>query len=322
MRAIECHELRKSYGDVCALDGVSFAVDEGRVLALLGTNGSGKTTTVRVLSTLTPPDSGHARVAGHDVVREAADVRELVGMTAQETIIDKFLSGVEYMNLVSQLRHTSRVAREREVASLLAEFELDDVAKKRVGTYSGGTRRRLDIAASFTCHPKVLFLDEPATGLDPHSTRRLWESVRARAAEGASVLLTTQYMEEADALADSVVVLSHGQVIASGTPSQLKDEIDGRTVELTLATADASGRASAILSDAGIRATHGDDPVALNFVLLNSGPPLLDALRRLDEAGIDVSDAIVRRPTLSEAFVHLTRDSDASPDRVPVEAGA
>lgn len=321
MLGIECHELRKDYGDVHALDGVSFGVEPGKVLALLGSNGSGKTTSVRVLSTLTSPDSGQARVAGHDIAREAALVREAIGLTAQDTIIDRFMTGEEHMRFVAQLRHTPRADREREVTELMAEFELGDVAKKRVGTYSGGMRRRLDIAASFAGRPRVLFLDEPATGLDPNSTKRLWASVRRRAGDGASVLLTTQYMEEADALADTVVVLGHGRVIASGTPSSLKDEIDGRTVELTLASADASGRATAVLADAGIRATHGAEPVELNFVLLNSGLPLLDALQRLDAARIDVSDAIVRRPTLAEAFVHLTSDSDPSPDRIPVEAG-
>jgi ABC-2 type transport system ATP-binding protein len=192
MQAIECHELRKSYGEVHALDGVSFEVQGGQILALLGANGSGKTTTVRALTTLTAPDSGLARVAGRDVVREAEHVREAVGLTAQETVLDAFLTGAECLDLAARLRHMPRARRKQETAELLEEFELQDRARARVGTYSGGMRRRLDIATSLVGGPTVLFLDEPSSGLDPHSRERMWEAIRRRARDGTTVLLTTQ----------------------------------------------------------------------------------------------------------------------------------
>ena len=183
MGGIECQGLRKVYGAVQALDGVSFVVRPGRVLALLGSNGSGKTTTVRILTTLSAPDSGSARVAGKDVVREATGVREAIGLTAQETVIDRFLTGEEHLGLVARLRHIPRHCRGREIAALLAELDLDGVSQARVGGYSGGMRRRLDIAASFIGRPAALFLDEPSNGLDPHSRKRLWEVIRGRADE-------------------------------------------------------------------------------------------------------------------------------------------
>jgi len=299
---------------VQALDGVSFAVDTGKVLALLGSNGSGKTTTVRILTTLSTADSGSARVAGKDVVREAADVREAIGLTAQETVIDRFLTGEEHLGLIAQLRHVPRHRRGQEVATLLAELDMGEASRARVGGYSGGMRRRLDIAASFIGQPAVLFLDEPSNSLDPHSRSRLWRAIRDRADDGATVLLTTQYMEEADALADHVVVLATGRVIATGTPSELKDEIRGRVVELTLANRGQEEKAAAILQADDIRPSTGESVEVLNFVLLRSGPPLLAILQRLQAGGVNVSDVIVRRPTLDEAFLHLTKKAEVIPE--------
>lgn len=310
MPGIECVALRKTYGEVPALDGVSFAVEPGEILALLGPNGSGKTTTVRILTTLTPPDSGSARVAGRDVVRQAARVRAAIGLTTQETVLDGFLTGSEYLEIVARLRHVPRSRQEREIAALVSEFELEEVARSPISGYSGGMRRRLDIASSFIGEPAVLFLDEPSTGLDPHSRERLWEAIRRRAQEGATVLLTTQYMEEADALARSVVVLAHGQVIERGTPDALKDTIGGRVVELTLADPTRREEAIAALSELGDPSPQAERPEVLSFVLLQSSPPLLAILQRLDAEDIELADVIVSRPTLDEAFLHLTRRAD------------
>lgn len=320
MAGIECQDLRKAYGNVQALDGVSFAGEAGKVLALLGPNGSGKTTTVRILTTLTTPDSGWARVADKDVVREAPHVREAIGLTAQETVIDKFLTGKEYMGVVAQLRHVPRRDCARETSRLLTEFELDEVSGRRVGTLSGGTCRRLDIAASLLGQPSVLFLDEPSSGLDPHSRKCLWDAIRRRADSGATVLLTTQYMDEADALADLVVVLARGQVIATGTPTELKDDIERRVLALTLADPDQARKAAAIIAVLGLSSTAGEAPEALDVLILRSGPPLLAILQRLEGEGVRVSDVIVRRPTLDEAFLQLLGQIDPIREDKPQEA--
>jgi len=308
VHGIECEDLRKAYRNVQALDGVSLVADAGKVLALLGSNGSGKTTTVRVLTTQVAQDSGSARVCGKDVLREAPAVREVIGLTAQETHIDKYITAAEYMNLVAWLRHIPRGRRRQETTALLKEFELEETAHAPAGGYSGGMRRRLDIAASFIGSVAVLFLDEPSNGLDPHSRKRLWDVIRRRAHEGATVLITTQYMEEADALADSIVVLAHGRVIASGTPGELKDQIRGRVVELTMAEPEEIAKTTAILAALDVQPSPGETPDALQIVLPQSGLPLVELLRRLDAQGVAISDVIARRPTLDEAFLHLTSE--------------
>jgi ABC-2 type transport system ATP-binding protein len=317
MRGIECEELRKAYGEVKALDGVSFVAEPGEILALLGPNGSGKTTTVRILTTLSAPDSGAARVAGRDVVREAPRVRRMIGLTAQETILDSFLTGGEYLDIVARLRHMPRSRREQEIAALLSEFELEEVARSPISGYSGGMRRRLDVATSLLGKPRVLFLDEPSTGLDPHSRERMWDAIRRRAREGAAVLLTTQYMEEADALAKSVIVLAHGRVIERGTPDALKDTIGSSVLELTLADPDQRNGAMAALAGLGDPSPPRERPDVLSFVLLKSSPPLLAILQRLEADGVEVADVIVSRPTLDEAFLHLTRRVDGLPEPAP-----
>jgi ABC-type multidrug transport system ATPase subunit len=315
MQGIECEELGKTYGEAQALGGVSFTVEPGEVLALLGPNGSGKTTTVRILATLTSPSSGAARVAGRDVVYEAARVRRMIGLTAQATVIDSFLTGREYLEIMARLRHIPRSRRKREIAVLLDEFELDEFAGSSIGSYSGGMRRRLDLASSLLGKPLVLFLDEPSTGLDPHSRERMWEAIRRRARAGATVLLTTQYMEEADALAHSVVVLARGRIIERGTPDSLKDTIGGSVVELTLAVPFQRDEALACLAGVGDSAPATERAEVLSFVLLQSSPSLLEILQRLDTHGIEVGDVIVRRPTLDEAFLHLTRGTEETPTR-------
>jgi ABC-type multidrug transport system ATPase subunit len=317
MQGIECEKLRKAYGEVKALDGVSFVAEPGEILALLGPNGSGKTTTVRILTTLSTPDSGSARVAGRDVVREAPHVREAIGLTAQETILDSFLTGGEYLDIVARLRHIPRARRQEEIAELLTEFELDEIAKSPIGGYSGGMRRRLDVATSLIGKPTVLFLDEPSTGLDPHSRERMWDAIRRRAHEGATVLLTTQYMEEADALARSVVVLTRGQIIERGTPDALKDNIGSSVVELTLANPDQRSLAITSLAESGEPSPPGEKPDVLSFVLVKSSPSLLTILQRLSTDGIEVTDVMVSRPTLDEAFLYLTRKLEETPERQP-----
>jgi ABC-2 type transport system ATP-binding protein len=318
MQGIECEDLRKAYGEVHALDGVSFVAEPGEILALLGPNGSGKTTTVRILTTLTAPDSGSARVAGRDVVRQAARVRAAIGLTTQETVLDSFLTGKEYLEIVARLRHIPRLRQAQEVAALVSEFELDEVARSPIAGYSGGMRRRLDIASSFIGRPAVIFLDEPSTGLDPHSRERLWDAIRRRADAGVTVLLTTQYMEEADALARSVVVLARGQVIERGTPDTLKDTIGGRVVELTLADPARRDEAIAALVELGEPSPPTERPEVLSFILLKSSLPLLAILQRLDTDEIELADVIVSRPTLDEAFLHLTRKAEDTLDREPV----
>jgi ABC-type multidrug transport system ATPase subunit len=314
VNGIECHELHKAYRATRALDGVSFQAEPGKILALLGANGSGKTTSVRVLSTQCAPDSGSARVAGKDVVRDASAVREAIGLTAQETHIDAFITAEEHLTMVARLRRLSRRQRCDEVDALLRTFDLEHVAHDRAGRYSGGMRRRLDIAASFIGKPAVLFLDEPANGLDPQSRLRLWDAIRACTTEGATVLLTTQYMEEADVLADAIVVLASGKVIARGTPGELKDRIRGRVVELTLARPDHLEATAAILADLGVSAKAGDAPSIIQLVLLESNPSLRTVLNRLDTDQTAVTDIIVRRPTLDEAFLHLTGTTHRSDD--------
>jgi ABC-type multidrug transport system ATPase subunit len=277
----------------------------------LGSNGSGKTTTVRILTTLLAPNSGSARIAGRDIVREAPAVREAIGLTAQETVIDRFLTAEEYLSLIARLRHVPRRRRAEEVADLLTEFDLDEISQTRVDTYSGGMRRRLDIAASFVGRPSVLFLDEPSNGLDPRTRMHVWEAIRKRAhGVGATVLLTTQYMEEADILADSIVVLARGRVVTSGAPIELKEGIGDRVVELIQANAGCAERAKGVLAALGISSTVTANTV--EFVLTESNPSILASLQRLDTEGIDVSATTVRTPTLDEAFLHITGTAEAA----------
>jgi ABC-type multidrug transport system ATPase subunit len=307
---IECEELRKAYEGVQALNGVSFLIEPGEILALLGPNGSGKTTTVRILTTLATPDSGTARIAGRDIVHEASRVRRMLGLTAQATVLDGYLTGREYLEIIARLRHIPRPRRRREIAELLGEFELEEKAESPISGYSGGMRRRLDLAGSLLGKPLVLFLDEPSTGLDPHSRERMWDAIRQRSQDGATVLLTTQYMEEADALAQSVVVLARGNVIERGTPNTLKDTIGGNVVELTLMDSSQRTEVIACLEGIGEPAPSSEKPEVLSFVLSSSSPPLLTILQRLETADVAVANVLVRRPTLDEAFLHLTRQHE------------
>src|SRR5918992_4034078 len=247
--AIEAEGLVKTFGKVRALDGIDMVAREGTVFGLLGPNGAGKTTAIRVLSTLIRPDSGRATVGGHDVLREPATVRRLIGLTGQYAAVDELLSGQENLYMIGRLLELGRAEARRRSSELLASFDLSDAATKLVKTYSGGMRRRLDLAASLVGRPRFLYLDEPTTGLDPRSRLELWDMIRALVTEGTTVLLTTQYLEEADRLADEIVVIDHGKVIAAGTPQQLKTRVGGHVIQARPADPADCGATERILAD-------------------------------------------------------------------------
>ncbi|MGK5739426.1 ATP-binding cassette domain-containing protein [Micromonospora sp. URMC 103] len=305
--AVVAEGLRKYYGRTRALDGFDLTVPAGTVCGLLGPNGAGKTTAVRVLATLLRFDGGHARVAGYDVTRHPDRVRTAIGLTGQYAAVDETLSGRQNLVLFGRLRHLpARVAR-RRAGELLDQFGLTDAAERSAGTYSGGMRRRLDLAASLITRPRVLFLDEPTTGLDPRSRNGLWEAVRSLVAEGTTVLLTTQYLEEADQLADRISVVDAGRVVAEGTSDELKARSGADRIELVVRDAGHLPVAAAIVE----RVTGG--AVTLDREIRQLSAPvadrigaLADLLRALQDAAVAVEDVVLRRPTLDEAFLQLT----------------
>ena len=304
--AIEVHELRKSYGDVKALCGVDLAAPAGTVLGLLGPNGAGKTTAVRILTTLLPPDGGSARVAGLDVVRDAAKLRSQIGLAGQYAAVDENLTGRENLEMVGRLYHLGRSQSLERADDLLERFALTDAAGRLVRTYSGGMRRRLDLAAALVARPPIIFLDEPTTGLDPRSRMSLWETIEDRVAAGTTVLLTTQYLDEADRLADAIAVIDHGRVIAEGTSDELKDRVGGERLEVTLADESQSDTALAALASiaSGERPTCKADLLSLPMRRDRGG--IAEAVRRLDVAGVGINDIAVHRPTLDDVFIALT----------------
>lgn len=305
--AIRAEGLRKSFGKTRALDGLDLGVTEGSLLALLGPNGAGKTTAVRVLTTLLKPDSGHATVAGYDVVQRPDRIKPLIGLAGQSVAIDEYLTGRENIEMIGRLYHLHpRDARSR-ADELLQQFDLSDAAHRTAKTYSGGMRRRLDLAASLVALPPVLFLDEPTTGLDPRSRRQVWDMIDSLVDEGATILLTTQYLEEADELADRIAVVDSGKVIAEGTSNELKDQLGGNRIEIAL------GKDADLQRAAEIARRHlsGDTTIDQNQRRI-SGPSrdgtseLAALVRDFDAAGISILDLELRRPSLDDVFLTLT----------------
>jgi ABC-2 type transport system ATP-binding protein len=311
--AIRATGLRKSFGDKLVLDGIDLEVAEGTIFALLGPNGAGKTTTVHILSTLIGADGGEVRVAGHDVARDPDAVRAAIGVTGQLTAVDNLLTGEENLLLMADLRHLGRREGRRRAAELLERFDLAEAARKPASTYSGGMRRRLDLAMGLIGDPPILFLDEPTTGLDPRSRRTMWQMIRDLVAGGVTILLTTQYLEEADELADRIALLDHGRLVAEGTPDQLKRRIPGGHIRLRFAYPDGLEAAARNLEEA----VRDDEALTLQIPSDGGVTSLRALLDRLDGASIEVSELSIHTPDLDDVFLTLTGqpDKDMEPAR-------
>ncbi len=307
--AIVAEDLRKRYREVDALAGFDLAVPAGTLRGLLGPNGAGKTTAARILTTLLDFDSGRAEVAGFDVARAADEVRYRIGLVGQHAAVDEILSGRQNLVMFGRLYHLGRAAAHRRADELLEQFGLADAGGKPVGQYSGGMRRRLDLAASLILAPRVLFLDEPTSGLDPRGRNEVWEAIRSLLGAGTTVLLTTQLLDEADQLADTITIIDHGRVIADGTPDRLKSTIGGDRIEVALRSADDLAVAAALLDRAadGAGATDVDrDTRRVSAPVRDRVSALSEVVRALHDAGIAAEDIAVRRPTLDEVFLQLT----------------
>jgi ABC-2 type transport system ATP-binding protein len=306
MNALSVRGLTKTYKNgVQALKGIDLEVEQGDFFALLGPNGAGKTTAVRILTTLLRPDAGTARVNGLDVVKDATELRRHIGLAGQYAAVDEALTGQENLELFGRLYGMRREEARQRAGELLESFALEKARDRVVSTYSGGMRRRLDLAASLTARPPVLFLDEPTTGLDPRSRLALWDTIAERVASGTTVLLTTQYLEEADRLADEIVVIDHGRVIAEGTGAELKDRVGGDRLELRLVDDAQADAAIAVLGEVTSEQPALRDGLVTAAVSRRDGT-MIEALRKLDDAGVGVADLTLRRPTLDDVFLTLT----------------
>ncbi|WKX71148.1 ATP-binding cassette domain-containing protein [Streptomyces sp. XD-27] len=309
--AVEAHGLHKSYGAVRVLTGVDLRVARGSVFALLGPNGAGKTTTVRILATLSEPDRGTARVAGHDVVRERAAVRRAISLTGQYAAVDEMQTGVENLRMMGRLRGLSRRDAHRRAEELLEQFDLVAAGGRTAGTYSGGMRRRLDIAAGLVVRPEVIFLDEPTTGLDPRSRQAMWEAVRGLVGDGVTVFLTTQYLEEADQLADRIAVVDGGRVVAEGTAADLKRSVAGHRLDLVFASAADYARAA---RDLGLRAVRDDaERLTLGLATDGSAAHVRALLAEVDPGGRALDRFTLHSATLDDVFLALTGTAATAP---------
>ena len=306
--AILAEGVKKSFGDVHALKGIDLSIAEGSIFGLLGPNGAGKTTAVRILTTLLRPDGGRARVAGFDVVEDAERLRSEIGLAGQSAAVDGNLTGLENLEMVGRLYHLPRAEAKRRAAEVLERLGLTDAGDRIARTYSGGMRRRLDLGASLVGRPRVLFLDEPTTGLDPRSRASLWEMIRELQRDGITILLTTQYLEEADMLAERIAVIDLGTVIAEGTPDQLKDRIGGEMLEVKLVDHARTREAAGLLDGLGTGAPVVDDGgTRVRLPVGTEGSrALVEAVRRFDGAGLHVDELAMHRPTLDDVFLTLT----------------
>jgi len=300
--------LRKSYGKQVVLDGIDLDIAEGTVFALLGPNGAGKTTTVHILSTLLRPDAGVARVGGHDVVASPEAVRALIGVTGQFSAVDNLLTGEENLRLMADLRHLGRQEGKRRTAELLERFDLTDAARKPLATYSGGMRRRLDLAMTLVSRPEIVFLDEPTTGLDPRSRAEMWDIVRELVAAGTTILLTTQYLEEADELADRIAVLDRGTIVADGTPSELKRLIPGGRIQLEFEDARALEDAASALPDA----TRDDAALTLDVPSDGQFASIRIVMDHLEARQVEPRNLTIHTPDLDDVFLALTGQEEPS----------
>ena len=305
--AVRARGLVKHYGEVTALDGIDLTVPQGSVLALLGPNGAGKTTAVRILATLLIPDSGTAEVAGVDVLKNPREVRRRIGLSGQYAAVDEYLTGFENLDMIGRLYHLGRNASRARARELLAQFRIEEAGDRMAKTYSGGMRRRLDLAGALVADPPVLFLDEPTTGLDPRGRTDMWEVIQGLVAGGTSLLLTTQYLEEADLLAHNIVVIDRGLVIAEGSSDELKAQVGGERLEVTVADATQLVAARDLLGPLGVgEVSLEHHRRSLHLPVSGGAAVLTDALRRLDAAGIVLDDVGLRRPTLDDVFLSLT----------------